>query len=281
MKVGIVSCGIHAAGRNVMDALAAGIGAFGDDPARETGYAPPRAEMPPVACWGWRRGKQYHRRSREVLVAERGYLGDRLATWTSLGWNGLNGRAVFAAQGDEGQRFERHFGPALKPWSRRKGYALIVGQVPGDMSCEGVNMEAWYVKAALAMEERGYTVGFREHPAAVRRGLRVRALPDKRIGGTLEDALSVATVAVTWNSNCGVDAVLSGVPVIACDPGAMCWDVAAHGLDAEIVRPSRDAWAARLAWTQWTIDEIESGEAWSHVRRARFAETGTAQGQAA
>lgn len=72
-----------------------------------------------------------------------------------------------------------------------------------------------------------------------------------------------------------------GVPVIACDPGAMCWDVAAHGLDAEIVRPSRDAWAARLAWTQWTIDEIESGEAWSHVRRARFAETGTAQGQAA
>lgn len=263
MQLEIVRSTPAAGGRNVTDALAEGVRAAGDDARMVTGF---RRVTDPVACWGWRKGLRLRAAKRDVLVIERGYVGDRLHMWTSLGWNGLNGHAVFPKQADNGERFERHFGALMKPWKRREKYALILAQVPGDMSCYGVNMEAWYVEAAAAMEARGYIVGLREHPAAVARGLHVRALPDRRVGGTLEDALSVAAVAVTWNSNSGVDAVLAGVPVIACDPGAMCWEVAAHGLDAPIRRPDREAWAARLAWTQWTIDEIASGEAWEHVR---------------
>ena len=45
-----------------------------------------------VAVWGWRHGAPLRAAGHKVLVMERGYLGDRMA-WTSLAWNGLNGRA--------------------------------------------------------------------------------------------------------------------------------------------------------------------------------------------
>lgn len=96
-----------------------------------------------VACWGWRNAKQHHDAGRRVLVMERGYIGDRTA-WTSLGWNGLNGRATFPEVDDDGERFMRHFPEALQPEKPDGDYVLLIGQVPGDASIEGHNMERWY-----------------------------------------------------------------------------------------------------------------------------------------
>jgi hypothetical protein len=67
-----------------------------------------------------------------------------------------------------------------------------------------------------------------------------------------------AGLVVTFNSNTGVDAALFGRPVIAMDEGSMAWPVAGHQV-TEIVMPDRSAWAARLAWCQWTMDEMRSG----------------------
>jgi len=71
---------------------------------------------------------------RDVLVMERGYIGDR-THWTSLGWNGLNGRArVPLAPADGGARFERNYSRLMHPYNPAGHYALIIGQVPGDAS---------------------------------------------------------------------------------------------------------------------------------------------------
>lgn len=251
-------------GVTAREAIVEGIRAAGDEPVIERD-----ATSPVAVCWGWRKGQPLRARGHEVLVMERGYLGDRLGAWTSLGWNGLNGRALRpAAPADGGARFMRHFPHALKPWKTDgKGYALILGQFPGDAAIEGVDMEGFYNHAARRLEEFGYAVRFRPHPAAEARGVRVAALPAHRIGGTLAEALAGAALAVTWNSNSGVDAVLAGVPLIAMDEGSMAWEMAAHDVGVDPVRPSRWEWAARLAWTQWTAEEIASGAAWAHMRQ--------------
>jgi hypothetical protein len=219
----------------------------------------------PKACdllvlWGVRRRDIIARQKAEggeVVILERGYLGDRFA-WTSVSFGGgLNGRGEFRGPQEDGSRFERHFGHLLQPWHAwRDGYALLIGQVPGDISIRHVDIDAWYRQSAKALRQYGWPdVRFRPHPLAGR--LRSGAgLP--QIGGTLPEALQGAGVVVTYNSNTGVEAVLAGRPTIAMDQGSMAWDVAGHQV-TEIVTPDRTAWTHRLAWRQFDKSEFESG----------------------
>jgi hypothetical protein len=221
-----------------------------------------------VACWGWRQGASYRDQGRNVLVMERGYLGDRFA-WTSLGWNGLNSRASWPDALDDGERFERNFGHLRRVWrSNKTGYALVIGQVLGDAALVGADILRWYMAAQSAMRRRGFDVAFRPHPESFNRRHNIGPLAHLVIGGSLEDAMAGAAVVVTWNSNTGVEAVLAGIPTITCDDGAMARPVTAHGLDADLVTPDRNDWLRRMAWRQWTLDEIASGAAWDVVKDA-------------
>lgn len=214
-----------------------------------------------VACWGWRAGSQLRAQGREVLVMERGYMGDRFA-WTSLGWNGLNNRAQFGISNDVGARFRKHFGHLLQPWNPAGDYVLLIGQVPGDMSLRGRNLAPWYAEqAARAAALFKLPVRFRQHPEAVRRGIRQEVRGTTAMGGDLQPALAGAAVVVTFNSNTGVDSLLAGKPTLVGDEGSMAWDVA--NLLTPGKEPDRESWAARLAWCQWKMDEIRSGEAWA------------------
>lgn len=241
-------------------ALAAGLEVHGIKTLRTTYGAPSKTKH--VACWGWRVGRHLRHAGHEVLVMERGYLGDRFA-WTSLGWNGLNGRAVFYPK-DDPQRFESHF--RMAPWKDGGKYALLIGQVPGDASLAGMNLSRWYEDAATqATKVYGLPVRFRQHPMAAKRNIRQRVMGAEPINGTLDNSMAGAAVCVTYNSNTAVDAVIAGVPTVACDKGTMAAPVCASKI-GEIRKPDRDQWAHRLAWCQWTMDEIKSGEAWEAVR---------------
>jgi hypothetical protein len=57
-----------------------------------------------ICCWGWRRGREWFAKGYDVLVMERAYLDNRFV-WTSLGWNGLNGRARWPIPVDGGARW--------------------------------------------------------------------------------------------------------------------------------------------------------------------------------
>lgn len=251
-------------------ALKLGLAVHGDSV--EIFHAP--AEIPDksgafdaICTWGWRRGSRYFDKGKNVLVMERAYIGDRFH-WVSLGWNGLNGRAKFCSQ-DDPSRWERYFGgvmqPAKPPATPGKGgYALLLGQVPTDTACREVDLQAWLTSTAMQLKNLGWDVRFRPHPKA----LGVQSGAKAFRGTSLLDDLSGAAVAVTFNSNSGVDAALAGVPVIAWDRGSMAWDVAAHSLDQVFELPDRMPWAHRLAWRQWQPTEIADGTAWAHVREA-------------
>jgi hypothetical protein len=217
-----------------------------------------------VAMWSTRRQdviKQARSEVREIVTAERGYMGDR-KHYCSVSFGGeLNGRAEFRGAFGDTSRFERLFAHLMQPWNRKPdGHALIMGQVDGDMSTRGVNLTRWYRETRQALEARGWKVKFRPHPLAAG-GEAFAAYRQRQQAHQLDLAADFETagVVVTYNSNSGVDAVLAGKPVIAMDEGAMAWPVAGHQVD-EIITPDRTAWAHRLAWCQWTKAEMASGE---------------------
>jgi hypothetical protein len=213
-----------------------------------------------LVLWGVRRREAIARQKAaggEVCILERGYLGDRFA-WTSVSFGGgLNGRAEFRGVSDDPRRFGERFAPLMRPWNTDGRYALLIGQVPTDQSVIGRNIDRWYHRTIGELRSAGWhDVRFRPHPEAPVPVSAPANVPV--IGGTLASAMRDAGVVVTFNSNTGVEAALYGRPVIAMDEGSMAWDVAAHEV-GEIVTPDRLAWAAKLAWCQWSREEMVSG----------------------
>lgn len=229
--------------------------------------SPPAADF--AVGWSWRVGERIRSAGfgRPFLTMERGYLGDRFQ-WTSLGWNGLNGRARFPTAKDSGERFWENFGDLAREWERFDGYALVIGQVEGDMALRGIDYRAWVGRTINTLLAMGMEVRFRPHPEAMRRGIPQAADSEFFIGGTLNEAFERAGCVVTLNSNTGVESVLAGIPTITSDLGAMAWPVTSHGFVDDLIMPCRKNWFRDMAWRQWSIDEIRSGFAWEVVREA-------------
>lgn len=218
-----------------------------------------------LVMWGARRSPQIARQKAaggQVCIIERGYVGDRFS-WSSVSFGGgLNGRGKFRGPFDDASRWNANFAHLMQPWRDVPGgYALIMQQVPGDKSIEGVNMEAFYRDASAAFKKRGLPVRIRPHPKLSPKNGRDHI---NAALASLQDDLAGAACAVTWNSNSGVDAVLAGVPTVAMDQGSMAWDVTGHEFK-QPPTPDRTAWAHAIAWKQWLLSEMESGYCWEMI----------------
>ena len=201
------------------------------------------------------------------LVMETGYWPDRLLTrtqtkWTSLGYGGLNGHAMFTIHDAPADRFEQ-CGHELSQWNHAGEGFLIVGQVKGDASIARIDIVKWYREAHDALTVlTDEPIWFRPHPIAIEANCGIQILP-----GSLPQAIARVRCIITFNSNTAVEAVLAGTPAIAVDPGSMAYPVTAHAvadaLDPEM--PDREQWGYNLAYSQWLDDEIASGLAWEHL----------------
>lgn len=241
----------------------------------EIGYTASEGSLDVVVTWGWRAGRHFAEKGREVLVMERSYLPDRFE-WTSFGWNGLNGNASFAVLEPEEQpvaqsRWQSVFRKHYTPRTEQKGdYVLICGQVHGDASLRDCpDLEHWYWQQHKAITSAGLPVFFRDHPRA--RGAWAPLVP--RLKGELDDALRGARCVVAWNSNSLVDAVLAGVPIYAGSPGCMAHAVSqASPVFANPKSFDIESWAADVSMTQWTLDEVADGHAISYILRGQYEE---------
>jgi hypothetical protein len=204
-----------------------------------------------VACWGWRRGKELRDKGHDVLVFERGYLGDR-HYYTSIGWNGLNGHADFKVAGDEKIKGDW----PIKDWHDGE-YIVIMGQVMGDASLKGQNLTAQYEQwAADAEKHYNMPVFFRPHPNTSRGNFNPK-IP--KIEGDLNDVLQSCHLVLCYNSNSSVDAVINGVPCVTFDRGSMAYEVTGNRI-CDRIKPDREKWLARLSNCQWTPEEIRNGD---------------------
>jgi hypothetical protein len=161
----------------------------------------------------------------------------------------------------------------MKPWREKPHageYVLLMGQVPGDMSLRGLNMNRWLSQMVHMLERAGHRVKFRPHPKTAKVHFTSIRVDMQHINRMTPLPLGVAVHAakwvVTYTSNSGVDAVMEGIPTVTCEEGAMAWDITGHNPCQPPPTPDRSEWCRRMGYTQWSPEEIKSGVAWDHLR---------------
>lgn len=243
------------------NALRAGMKACGVKAFIGAKWEPCEADI--AVLWSWKRPKIIEAaqcRNRRILVMERGLIQPR-NEWVSLAVDGFNNRGRFAVCPDDGERWGRYFSHWLRPWREAKGYALLIGQVPGDTALRGTDMATWAQARTGALVKMGLTVVYRPHPLAD------TPVPDGAFISrrSLSDDLAGAGRVVTFSSTTAVEAVLAGVPVCVEDEGSVAYPMASHHVEEPLVTPDRTRWCHDLAWRQWSLEELRDGTAWKHV----------------
>lgn len=173
-------------------------------------------------------------------------------------------------------RFRRAFGRLPKPLKSaktRRGYILVLLQVPGDSQLRDseIDSPAPLVRAVEAAAPAGCDIRVRPHPLhdwTSEANGRARTM-----GGSLREAVEGAAFCVTINSTAGIESLALGCPVLCLGPAlyatagvalqtSLADMPAAMAKMAEGWRPTTKAvhnFLYHLAWRQWTFDEIAEG----------------------
>jgi len=186
-----------------------------------------------------------------VLVAENGYLGaggtspkadvaggPQPGHYYALARHAHNGRGQWPDGGPE--RFQA-LGVTLKPWRDMDAgkYVLVAPNRSFGMR-GGIMPNDWAERAAADLRRIGFAVRIRRHPGNMR--------PDR----SLEEDLAEASWVRVWSSSVGVRALIEGLRVAVDAP----WWICKNWQDV-----GRERALQRMAWAQWTVDEIANGTA--------------------
>lgn len=204
-----------------------------------------------------------------VIVLEVGGI-KRGTTW-KVGINGINREAYFGDLGNSDDRVKK-FNLKLSPWVEQGRDIIVCGQ--HDKSHQWRNMppmSQWVLDTIT--EIRKYTarpIVFRPHPRCRLPGIEhefinVTRQEPQQVQGTYDDFdfnVDNAYAVVNWSSNPATQAVIKGVPVFV-GPESLAWDVGNHSLSTinNPIKPDRTQWLNDIAYTEWTLEEIQNGEA--------------------
>jgi len=182
----------------------------------------------------------FEARGLPVLVAENAAWGNDFAGahWYSLARNFHNTAGRFPVGGPE--RWDA-LGVELAPW-----------RIGGD---EDVILAQRAIGSAPVAMPRDWP----ERTQAATGG-RIRRHPGTKPCTPLQDDLARTRCVWTWGSGAAIKALLSGIPVHSAMPN---WIGEQQNTDA-----SRLAMFRRLAWAQWTLAEIASGEPFERLLAA-------------
>jgi hypothetical protein len=202
---------------------------------------------------------------RRLLMVESAFV--KRGEYFQVGWNGFAGNADFRNDDMPMDRWEA-MGVKTLPWQRRNGPVVVCGQLPRDTQVQHVDHVGWCRSTVAELRRSGHDVRFRPDPRQNNWSVYHidRRLIDTR---SMDETLADAKCLVTWNSTSAVDALIQGVPVIACHPSSVSYPVATHSIaDINHLRyPSRRNWLAGLGYAQWTLDEMRAGLPWMHLNR--------------
>lgn len=186
--------------------------------------------------------KKYENCNAKVLITENGFLGKSKA----LALNHHSGAGTWHVGNED--RWKA-LAIELKPWRKKGDHILVLPQRSiGEL---GVAMPRnWEMSILPKLKE------------ATERPIRVRKHPGKNANIPIEQDLDNAWAVVTWASGAGIKAICNGIPVFHQLSKWIGAQAATTTLDIE--NPwmgDRLPMLKRLAWAQWSWQEIESGEA--------------------
>lgn len=187
--------------------------------------------------------RRYEQAGCKIIVTENGYT------------DGYRAMALWHHNGPGEWRVGEHdrwadTGIELAPWREDGDHILVLPQ--RGIGEVGVRMPRIWLPATLAALKK-----------STKRRIVVRRHPGKEESRSLSEDLQGAWAAVTWASSAGIKALIAGVPVFYGLPGWIGAG-AADRFSGNAENPTMgDRLPAfrRMAWAQWTNEEIESGEA--------------------
>ncbi len=204
---------------------------------------------------------QWEKEGGTVLVAENGYIGqdDAGVQYYALALHGHNGSGTWPDGGPE--RFDA-LGIEVKPW-RERGEHIVIRAQRGIGSSAMASPPQWHVVASrdlMRLSARRQVM--QEHPG--------KPACDAGVAARIIESLRGAHAMCIWSSAAGVRALVEGVPVLYAAPHWICEGAAVRGV-GNVEKPVMDdvarlAALRRMAWAQWTIAEIATGEPFVRLR---------------
>lgn len=175
------------------------------------------------------------------------------------------------------EQMREDLGIEVKPWRSTGKYILLCLQIPGDASLLGEDITDWALQTIRQLRKvTDRPIRCRPHPIPRKYDEETVKIihaqpgvkwiePDKQ--KSLEEDLSDAWATVTYTSGVGVDSILAGVPVVGCHPGNFAYPISSTIEQIEDPNlPDRTDWLSDIAYVQWSLDEIQRGDPWRHLR---------------
>lgn len=208
-----------------------------------------------------------------------------------IGFNGfLNGDAEFnneSSSPDRWNHLKTAFGyKDFTEWKdHTQGAILLLAQLPGDASLRSQDMAEWITETIKKIREQtGRKIIVRLHPAMSAKGR--SALIGELYETILSNMVNVefsnneklvqdldrSGICISYTSGSSIDAVLHGVPCIACDEGNFVYPISSKDV-ADIDNPyladkaTVMQWLYDLSYCQWSLTEIQNGTAWKHFSK--------------
>jgi len=214
-----------------------------------------------------------------------------------LGWNHYNASGEFNNKNSPPDRWHKLKdlqGLEILPWKEREGNILIILQKENDSSLANLNAEYSEGQMGLYRKVLKEIRELTDNPVVIRphflykdRTKIPEELLDENItisknlkssstsfgGEGLDKDLSEARCVIGYNSNTLIETTLLGIPTITLDPLSHAYKVSHHSFTDywdNYRRFERDQWAWDLSYMQWTLEEINNGTAWGHLKGVYF-----------
>lgn len=231
-----------------------------------------------LVCWNryghvHEAAKRFEADGGKVICCENGYIngdrdspkyavhprGPRPTDYYAVGFSYHNDHRLIKAGGPE--RLIK-LGIELRPLRQGGDHILVAPNRPFGPPDRAMDAD-WAEKTAQKLR----TMTMRE--------VRVRTHPgNNRPSRPLEEDLRGCWAVVIWSSTSGVHALADGIPVVCCAPYWICRAAAWKSIDSVNAEDLGDLEAARkasferMAWAQWQLGEIETGEPFHHLLRS-------------
>lgn len=227
----------------VMEAFAQGCGG------RMASTWVPRLEAGLAAFYGVRPGwahllAQAKQEGRAWLYLDNAWFDCTREKYFRVGRNALQS---WTREPSDGARLKAQ-GARVKPWRKSGTHVLVTPQSEEFLNGVGA-APGWLTLIQRELRDRT------DRPIIVR-----QKGSDRRLADDLEGA----HLLVAHSSAAAVEALLAGVPVIVTDKSCAMAEFSSTLDEVENPRlmDGREAWAARLADSQWSLRELRTGRCW-------------------
>ena len=191
----------------------------------------------------------------------------RNQTW-KVAINGINRDAYFGNTDVDDRRWKQ-FNFNLRDWRQNGDHIIVCGQNPQSEAWDLPDISQWWktvISEIRKVSDR--KIILRPHPRSPVNfkitESNVEIQQPKFVGEydkfNFVESLKNAWAVVNHNSNPAIEAVIHGIPVFVGE-SSLCYDVGNHSLSniENPLMPDRTKWCNEIAYTEWTVEEIEEG----------------------